>query len=221
MRRESKILICVLGGLAIINLLVLDLSSLVQKKKNQASSAEINPAALGPAEMLSPVVSEPTLMPDSVDSSTCLSACKKYVQSELENLAVATSAPTPAKSSAAKVIYVPIGSSGSTTETSWTDIPGTDLYLDIANYPSFKSVSWEVSLQSYQSTNPVYIRLYDTSGKRAVDGSELSTSSPSYEYLRSGNLTIWAGNNLYRIQAKASAANTINFTSARLKITLE
>lgn len=217
MEKISKYLPWVLGGVLLLNLLILDFVWVSGQKKSTTSQAEISPLAIPTETNL-----EPTLAPQVAEITSCPSACKEYVQAEMAKLVIPTPKSSEGKTaSAAKVVYLPIGCSGTTANASWTDISGCDFYLDMANYPSVKSVSWEISLQSYQSTNPAYIRLYDVTGKRAVDASELSTNSSTYEYLRSGNLTIWAGNNLYRIQAKASAANTVNFISPRLKITLE
>lgn len=155
-------------------------------------------------------------------STQCPADCVQTIQEEV-NQAI-TNLPTPSTSLRAssipattnKVSYFPIASSGSTDKTVWTDISGTDFYFNLSDYTGSKNVQWEVSLQS--SSDTVYIRLYDVTNLRGVDGSEQSTNSTTYTLLRSGNLTIWNGNNLYRIQAKGVNGNFAYFTSPRLKI---
>lgn len=222
MEKFQKFFPWAIGILLIFNLLFLDFFWVKGGKKGKVSEeTKISP--------LSEVI--PTNNPLTVPeiSGVCSASCKTYITEEISdaisNLSYPTQVPYPTSQPASlsesflKAVFIPIGSSGSTTETSWADISGTDFYFDLANYSNVNSVLWEVSLQSYLSSNPVYIRLYDVTNKRAVDGSELNTGSSSYVYLRSGNLIIWRGENLYRIQAKSSGGNQVNFNSPKMKVT--
>ena len=100
----------------------------------------------------------------------------------------------------------------------WTDIAATDFYFNFADYSQAKSASFQASLQSFPSQDSVYLRLYDVTNKRAVDGSELITDSVTYTLVTSGTLSIWQGNNLYRIQGKGINGNTLNFSNSKLRI---
>lgn len=217
-KKFLKILPWVFGVLVVVNLLLLDWFFFrPQATPNQQISIRptLTPAVMGEES--------------SIDQcpSACTQEIQQTVREEIASLPLSTPAPvrtsTPKTTPAAtiKTTYVAINSSGSTTSTSWTDISGTDFYFDLSDYPTAKNVRWEASLQSYLSSDPAYLRLYDVTNKRAIDGSDLSTHSPSYEYLRSSDLSIWRGNNLYRIQAKGSSGNTVGFTAPRLKVTLE
>lgn len=161
------------------------------------------------------------------------SSCQEYVASEVSKFLPAsektttptptpkiTVTPTPTKTPTAslKVMYIPIGMSGTTTNTDWTDIAGSDFYFNLSDFPQIKSVKWETSLQAFVTTTSVYGRLYDVTNKRAVDNSELTTALTTYDPLRSGDLTIWNGNNLYRVQIKGTNGNTVNLSSPKLKL---
>jgi len=217
--RILKILPWVGGFLLLLNLLLLDFIW-VSRQKGEPKITETAQTTFGtPTPIATPGIST---------GETCVPQCKTYIEEQVSEAisSIPTKAVTPTPKatttpSASKVSYITIGSTGSTSSTSWADISGTDFYFDLGDYPSAKAVRWEVSLQSYLSSDPAYVRLYDVTNKRAIDGSELTTRSSSFEYLQSGNLTIWRGNNLYRIQAKGSSGNVVNFTSPRLKIILE
>jgi hypothetical protein len=216
--RESffNFTIWVAGGLMILNLLFLDFFLVLRQKKEPQIAEFAQTTSETPT---------PTAALISPKEEDCSSWCKDYIEERISKLSylkpteITTPTPKAEKTfSSPKIFYITIGSSGSTSNTSWTDIAGTDFYFDLADYQGAKAVRFEVSLQSYLSSDPSYIRIYDVSNKRAVDGSELTTRSSSFEYLQSGDLTIWRGNNLYRIQVKGSSGNLVNFTSPRLKI---
>ncbi|MDO8551753.1 MAG: hypothetical protein Q7S03_03700 [bacterium] len=163
------------------------------------------------------------------NSLVCGQDCQEKIQAEVQNAisALPTSAPgtrtvyitgTQSSAQTSNVIYFPIGSSGVTSNLTWADIPSTDFYFNLADYPKLKNVTWEVSLRSFEGASNVYARIYDVTNSRAVDGSELTTTSEFSVLLRSGNLTIWQGNNLYRIQAKTSSGHPVYLDAPRLKV---
>lgn len=211
--RILKIIPWVIGIIILINVLLLDFWSLEK-----------------PGKPLT--ISETSKTQEPLNCSTCQQFISEEVQKSLsvvkENPSTptptpitkltATPTPTTTVSPNIKVLFLPIGTSGTTANTDWTDVSGTDFYFNIADYPGVKNVRWEASLQAYLSSTSVYARLYDATNKRNVDGSELTTTSASYELVRSGDLTIWGGNNLYRVQAKGLNGNTVNLQSPKLKI---
>ena len=164
------------------------------------------------------------------ESTSCQPACLERIQEEVEKLAgnlptssqpVVEATPTPTAGRTPSVTYLPIGSSGSTSNGSWTDIAGTEFYFNLADYQKVKAARWEVNLRSFLAGNAVYARIYDVTNNRAVDGSELSTTSGTSVVLRSGDLVIWQGNNLYRVQARSPSENPAYLDTPRLKILLE
>lgn len=117
--------------------------------------------------------------------------------------------------------YVPIPGSGSTLNTQWTDLTGTDFYLSTADYPGLMSVYFEANIRLQNGNGKAYVRLYDVTNSRGVDKSELTTDSQISVFVSDGPISLWSGNNHYRIQAKSLTADTTHFESGRLKIITE
>jgi len=182
----------------------------------------VQPLEETPTPGLSPT---PTISSDLTCPEDCLSLIDDKVAEEVAKITPVTqqvSAPTPAPGEETpKITYLPLGGSSSSSATDWTDISGSEFYFDKGDYPNLSSVRWETSLGSFLGGNLVYVRLYDVTNKRAVDSSQLSTSSSTSKLLQSSNLSIWSGNNLYRIQAKSSSGNPLYIDSPRLKIILK
>jgi hypothetical protein len=118
----------------------------------------------------------------------------------------------------AKVTYIPITTARSTAIMDWTDANPSDFYFDLVDFPGAKSVRWEVYLQAVNGSGKVFARLYDVTNKRGVDYSELATESNTSVFLRSSDLKIWRGNNLYRVQLKSVNGTEAVLAQARLKI---
>lgn len=216
-----KIFLIILGIFVVANLLFLDFVWVRQKAET-------------------PRITESTGLiptPEPGEAKICQPACLEKIQEEMEELTnklggsqtvvsptpgvtkaltpKATSTPSPS------VTYLTIGSSGSTQSTSWVDIAGTEFYFNLADYSKVKTVRWEINVRSFLGGNPVYVRLYDVTNNRAIDNSEMLTTSSTSVILRSTDLTIWQGSNLYRVQAKSDSGNPAYLDSPRLKITLE
>ncbi len=219
-----KIIFIVLGILVLGNLVFLDFVFVKQKKPELTNPAAILTSTLTPAP-------KPTTG-NSVSEcgQDCLTTIKQEVKKAVDEISITQTtgtegtvipSPTPIRAKNPSFLYLPIGSSGSTSSTSWIDIPGTEFYFDLVDYSGLKAVRWEINLRSFLAGNNVSSRIYDVSNSRAVDGSELSTTSGISVLLRSGDLTIWRGNNLYRIQAKSESGNPVYLDAPRLKITLE
>jgi hypothetical protein len=224
MENKLKILVIGIGALIMINLLVLDFIWINQREEGaipKPSEAE-RPTAAIPSP--TPTLSTSQITPPEGCSKECSSYIDEKINQAISGLP--TSAPqktiVPAQSSSgSKVAYVTIGGSSSTNSTSWQDIPGTDFYFDLTDYPTATGVRWEISLRSYLAGNKVYARLYDVTNSRAVDYSELSSDSGTSILQRSVDLAIWRGNNLYRVQGKSSAGCEAYLDSPRLKVILE
>lgn len=212
-----KLILWVFGILLVINLVGLDFIWISSQKKQATETSQILVAT--PA---------PTTASQSAQTALNCSNCQSLIKDEIAKAIpsitpkvttqTVASKPAPAESSSNKISYISIGSGGSINNMSWADLPGTDFYFDLSDYPGAKSVRWEASLQSFTSSDPVYARLYDVTNNRGVDGSDLSTTASSYTYIRSSDLSIWRGNNLYRVQARGSSGNTVNLSSPRLKV---
>lgn len=115
--------------------------------------------------------------------------------------------------------YIPIIGPISTTSLGWYDAPGTEFYLNTADYGKNMYASWEASLKIAHGNGSAYARLFDVTHGIAVNGSELVVSNKSdLTESYSGGLNFWAGNNLYRVQIKSLNSYEATFGNGRLKI---
>lgn len=157
----------------------------------------------------------------------CGEDCKKEIASVVST-AVATisgttktiiqkeSAPV---SSGNKTAYIPLAGPITTTSTGWVDAAGTDVYIDLANdYGAKTWVSWEAFLSVANGNGQAFARLFDVTHGITVNGSEVSTTNGTSTQMTSGNLNLWAGRNLYRVQLKSLNSFVVTFNSGRIKI---
>ncbi|MFZ5366197.1 MAG: hypothetical protein ACOZBZ_02790 [Patescibacteria group bacterium] len=216
--RIFKILPWIGGALMIFNLLLLDFV-LVSRQKREPKITETAKTTFE------------TPMPTPAE--ICTPQCKTYIEEEVSKAVsglptpstvkekIVQSTPTPSGATGAKVVYIPIISSASTVKMDWTDIASSDFYFDLSDYPGAKTVRWEASLKSLHGSGKIYARLYDVTNKRAIDYSDLETISDSFTLVRSSDLTIWRGNNLYRVQMKSINGTEAFLEQAKLRVIFE
>ncbi|MBL7036293.1 hypothetical protein ISR94_00395 [Candidatus Microgenomates bacterium] len=168
---------------------------------------------------------------DTSNIDSCGEECKKQIQqavsSSLATISADTSqvvatAPTVSPPTAEKTqyAYIPLSGPVTTTSTEWTDMPGTDFYLNLnVDYGKDSYVTWAPSLKVAHGNGVVAARIYDVTNKISVNGSEVSVSNESdLTQVESGSLSFWAGNNLYRVQLKSLNTFEVTFGSGRIKI---
>jgi len=223
MENKLKVLVIGVGFLVIANLFVLDFIWVKQRKEIPVSKSETELLETSTPTPISTLPASEITPPEGC-SEDCVSYIDQKINEAISGLptsvpqkTIIPAQPTPSS----KVTYITIGGSSSTSSTSWQDISGTDFYFDLNDYPTAASVRWEISLSSFLAGNLVYARLYDVTNKRAVDFSELSSDSGTSELKRSVDISIWRGNNLYRVQGKSSTGNPAYLDSPRLRINLE
>lgn len=93
----------------------------------------------------------------------------------------------------------------------WTSFGGLYKHRDAVFWGH--SPKFQVCMR--QTTGTAYARLYDTSGSGAVSGSQISTTSGTFELVESGDLTLVDGHE-YRVQFGAVAGDGGEFYSASL-----
>jgi len=163
----------------------------------------------------------------SLDS--CGEECKKKIEEEVSKAIATISASaktSPATSTTTSTTkkstdYITLNGPVATTSTQWIDIPGVEVYIDLAgDYGKASFASWEGTLKVAYGNGQAFARLFDVTNGRAVDGSEISTTGNSdYKLVTSGNISLWAGNNLYRLQLKSLNSFEVTFFTGRIKIT--
>ncbi|MEK7061134.1 MAG: hypothetical protein AAB954_00550 [Patescibacteria group bacterium] len=158
---------------------------------------------------------------------TCGEECKREVN-DIVSKAISTvsgttkttiqkvvATETPSK----KTAYIPLSGPITTTSMAWIDAVGTDTYIDLVNdYGKNTWVSWEANLKIADGNGQAFARLYDATNKIAVNGSEVSVTSGTSIQVISGQLNLWAGRNLYRVQLKSLNSFVATFVSGRIKI---
>ncbi len=130
-----------------------------------------------------------------------------------------TSTPKP-QAKINQVFYVPVGSSGSSTKTDWSDLTSTDFFFDIGEYGTVKEAKWSANIKIFQN-GEAYARLYDVTHSVAVPGSEIKTTSYSYSLVESEPLKFLSGKNVYRVQMKSLTGYEASFDSGKIKISAE
>lgn len=119
-----------------------------------------------------------------------------------------------------QVVYIPLGGSFSTNSIGWVDAKNTEVWLDFnGDYGQKANATWEASLKVDNSNGQAFARLYDVTHAIGVVGSEISTTNnASFNLATSGNLSLWRGRNLYRVQIKSLNSFTVFYDSGRIKI---
>lgn len=163
----------------------------------------------------------------SQEQHTCSSACIQEIQTATSSLKLAQPTATPkATSKVAPVVrgpkeyFIPLGT-GYTEKNEWIDVAGTDTSIDPANYGKIKSTVYEASMRIPVANGTMYARLYNVTDKHPVWFSEVSTSAGTSTTVTSGNITLDAGNKLYRVQIKTSLQYPSYLDFSRIRITIE
>lgn len=167
----------------------------------------------------------------SQDTTLVTQACDKDCQEKITSEVAKAIAglPTPTAKTETKTItvektsktgttYIPLNGSASTTSTSWVDVASSDVYIKAEDYGTKPYISLEASLKTSHEGGGSFVRMFDATNSIAVDGSELLTPSTSFTQVSSGNLPLWRGNNLYRLQIRSLDNQLVNFSSGRVKI---
>lgn len=162
-----------------------------------------------------------------VFDNSCSERCKDEIETKVSQAISTVSAnklttPQPAQvvTSETKTAYIPLSGPITTTSTGWVDAAGTDVYIDLnSDYGKNAKVSWEAFLKVAHGNGQAFARLYDVTHGISVSGSEISLINiPTSTQVSSGNLSLWAGRNLYRVQIKSLNSFEVTFGSGRIKI---
>lgn len=125
------------------------------------------------------------------------------------------SSPTPQK----QIVYLNLNGTFTTKNTDWTDVTSSDVWIDLANeYSKDAYVDWEAFVSVGSKDSIVFVRLFDTTNKIGVNGSDMTSTSTVTARVSSGKLNLWSGHNLYRVQVKSLNGIDASFNSGRIKI---
>lgn len=218
MNKNLKILLIVFGVLIIANFSVLDFFLVKDRFLTKSSKLSVSQEILP--------VEETKVATDSC-GLLCQETIVQKIGEELSRLpspagqsSVSPSVPkatvTPSNGKP-KVVYVPLAADGAVSSATWTDIVPSEFYFDLGNYPGAKEIRFEIYLLSLNN-DLVSARLYDATNKRAIDFSDLQTTSSTFTRQESSPLVIWRGNNKYTLQLRSVNGTQAQLKDARLKI---
>lgn len=163
----------------------------------------------------------------------CDDDCQRLIKDEVSKAVASQSAntnaisspisgskSTPTATQKPQVSYVPFGSDYSTSSTDWVDAPANEVSFDLAkDYASGAKVSWEASLRVDNANGTAYARIFDVTHGIAVDGSEINvTNNSSFQRISSGNMNLWSGRNVYRVQLKSLNSSQIFYSGGKIRI---
>lgn len=141
-----------------------------------------------------------------------LSASQKVSVVNTNTSTVSTSKPQDS--------YIQISGSGSTQNTGWTDVMGTDFSFDVTrDFDKNAKFAWEGFLKIANANGTAYARIYDVTHGIGVDGSEISvTNKADYTRANSTNMNFWAGRNLYRVQIKSLNTFNVDYMGGKIRV---
>ncbi len=127
-------------------------------------------------------------------------------------------APLPQPPPQPKELYINFGNGGSTTQTSWADISGTDITFDAANYQGAKAFYFQANLKSDAPDRATFARIYDATHSVGVQGSEMSFAGLTSKLTESGSLTFLSGRLTLRVQTHSLNGNLATVENPRIRI---
>lgn len=203
----------------------------VEKLEGKLVDSATNPLKAFGSSLINRSASKSPAPNISETGSFCNEACRLEIEEIVANTisTLSQSSPVPTTqaetqastqtSQTPKVAYIPIISSGSTTNTDWTTIDDAVTIIDLKNdYNSNATATWDATIKIANANGIASARLYDTTHNIAVNGSEVSTTSGTSTQVVSGNLSFWAGKNTYKVQIKSNTSQSAIFSSGRIKI---
>lgn len=133
---------------------------------------------------------------------------------------VKPASPTPVPTQSlplVKEFFVPFGT-GSNSSDDWQDVGGLRATLDLANYGSAKTITFEASIRIPTGNEIAYVRLYNVTDKHPVWFSDVSLEGGTAQLLVSKPITLDSGNKTYQVQMKTSLKYPAYLDQSRLHI---
>ncbi|HZE87124.1 MAG TPA: hypothetical protein VE090_02850 [Methylomirabilota bacterium] len=156
------------------------------------------------------------------NTNACSQSCLSIMQqaTAAAKLVTAPALTTQTTTSTVKEFFVPFGS-GSITATDWQDVPGTQAYIDTANYPRIKKSVFEVSVHVPTGNETVSVRLFNATDQHPVWYSDVFfAGGTDSQFLISQPITLDPGNKLYKVQMKAQLNFPAIVDQSRLHIVI-
>lgn len=140
------------------------------------------------------------------------------LQAKVATLEQQTNQTSQPSSASTPVVYIPLGSGGSTDDKNWFGLDGYEISLNPADYPGYTNMYLEVTLKLVEKVGTSYARLYSISDNKAIS-SEVSTTSEKNTLLTSLGFKLPDGSKTYRLQVKSSEGYQVLLQNSRIKVT--
>lgn len=217
-QNKLAVLALLLGFAIFGNLVFLDYKILTHKAQDEITS---------PSKIEKIQTSQPTATSSAVSFADFQTLIDQKIANLKEELSKTLATPVP-KPQAKTVsppaqprpleIYINFGSGGSTTLTSWTDLAGTDITFDVANYQGAKALYFQANLKSDAPDRATFARIYDATHSVGVQGSEMSYAGLTSKLTESGSLTFFSGRLTLRVQIHSLNGNLATIESPKIRI---
>jgi hypothetical protein len=158
----------------------------------------------------------------------CDVACQKEIADQVARavatLSGSTNAPVvnsvPVPTSKPQDSYIQISGLGSTQNTDWTDVTGSDFSFDVAkDFDKGANFAWEGFLKIADANGEAFARIYDVTHGIGVDGSQISVvNQGNFTRANSTNMNFWAGRNVYRVQIKSLNTYNVDYTGGKIRV---
>lgn len=147
---------------------------------------------------------------------------EELIAEQLSLISAPTATPAKPVSSvptvtASKVSFYNL-SSGTAAGTAWTPVLGTEFWLDTALYGTEVVATWEGRLALKDGNGVGFVRLYDMTNNRGVDGSQAEVRNGTTISFYSQSLALWRGQNQYRIEVSSTTGYEVTVSSPRIKL---
>lgn len=163
-----------------------------------------------------------------IKNSGCDAGCQKEIADQVARAVATLSAspkvtvinPIPVSTSKPQDAYIQISGSGSTQNTGWTDVVGTDFSFDVTHdFDKGAKFAWEGFLRISNANGTAFARIFDVTHGIGVDGSDIYVANKGdFTRANSINMNFWSGRNVYRIQIKSLNTFNVDYMGGKIRV---
>lgn len=211
----NVIVLSVIGLIVIANIAFLDYLYLANRSQLQK---------IQQMQQIAPLL---TPVPTESREFVCSPSCIAVIENATASSVVVPPTPQPISSKTSekssglpKDYFIPLGT-GFTQNNDWTNVGGTDITINPADYGKIKQVIFQASMHIPVANGTIYARLYNVTDDHPVWYSEVSTGEGASTLVSSANITLDSGSKLYRVQIKTSLQYPSYLDFSRIKITIQ
>lgn len=163
-----------------------------------------------------------------IEKEGCDASCQKEIADQVARVVATLSAspkvpalnPAPVSTSKPQDSYIQISGSGSTKNTSWTDVVGTDFSFDVGrDFDKGAKFAWEGFLKVSDANGTAFARIFDVTHGIGVNGSDIYVDNKAdFTRANSTNMNFWAGRNVYRVQIKSLNTLNVDYMGGKIRV---